>query len=292
MQHHIAADQIAYTLALENANTEFERMSKLGDPLKIKAEIQSKAAKKSKPSTPAGVAVIDINGPLESKPSFWGELFGWTDYQTLKIQIAEANKSKKVKEIAMVIDSPGGNTKGLFEVVDVIRASAKPVTAIIDGMGASAGYALATGASRIVTSKAAEVGSIGTIMVGWDDSEYYKKQGMKPIVIASGEIKKAFWGEEVTKEQIAHYQGIIDKLTEIFIDTISSSRDLDRKAVEKLATGAMWVGQDAADNGLVDAITTTDAELAAIAQRVAATSKRNAVMARARATHNNINKSN
>ena len=52
------------------------------------------------------------------------------------------------------LDTPGGEANGAFEAAQAVRdvAARKPVIAIANGMAASAGYALASGATQIIAA--------------------------------------------------------------------------------------------------------------------------------------------
>ena len=70
---------------------------------------------------------------------------------------------------------------------------------------------------------------------------------------------------------------MINQINDLFIDNVAQGRHMEAKDVEKLATGLVFTGVDAVDNGLADAIGTREdavkkaAELAGISDYTTAT---------------------
>jgi ClpP class serine protease len=95
-----------------------------------------------------------------------------TSYEGLKYQLATAARDASVSSILLDMDSPGGEAVGSFEAADAVRAAAgvKEVVAVVSGMAASAAYAIASAATRIVTTSSGISGSIGVVMLHADYS--------------------------------------------------------------------------------------------------------------------------
>ena len=121
----------------------------------------------STPMTVQGsVASIPIKGVLSEAPDLMAWLFGGGNplYSDIVSSLAEANENPDVKSIVFEMDSPGGTVAGLFDALDAISRSAKPITTHVGNMAASAAYALASKTDSIVaTQRASAVGSIGVV---------------------------------------------------------------------------------------------------------------------------------
>jgi ClpP class serine protease len=130
------------------------------------------AGKKPYRTTPEGVAVIGVVGSLVNRGGWIGAYSGMTSYEGLKYQLATAARDASVSSILLDMDSPGGEAVGSFEAADAVRAAAgvKEVVAVVNGMAASAAYALASAATRIVTTSSGISGSIGVVMLHADYS--------------------------------------------------------------------------------------------------------------------------
>jgi len=68
-----------------------------------------------------------------------------------------------LQAIVLAVDSPGGEVAGANELAQLDRDAAeqKPVVAFVGGLAASAAYWLIAGATEIVASETAILGSIG-----------------------------------------------------------------------------------------------------------------------------------
>ena len=140
---------------------------------------------------PGATAVIPIVGPLSRRPSLFSRLLGLGDsgtYQGISRALADALADRQVKGILLQIDSPGGTVGGLPELADEIARAGKikPVTAIADGLAASAAYWLGSQATRFVATPSGELGSIGVFLLHVDASRGIDAEGLTPIYITSG----------------------------------------------------------------------------------------------------------
>jgi ClpP class serine protease len=75
--------------------------------------------------------------------------------------IRQASADSSIDAIIMQIDSPGGSWVGSEEIQTALKRSPKYTVALIRDMAASAWYAVALWADKIVASRQSEIGSIG-----------------------------------------------------------------------------------------------------------------------------------
>jgi len=139
-------------------------------------------------ANPAGtVGVIPIVGLLGS--SEWAD----TTYKSIERGIDAAVAAPLVREIVLRVNSPGGEVAGLPECSDVIFEASrrKPVTAIIEGLGASAAFWLSSQASVIRTTPSSEIGSVGVVDLHVNLSEALKQAGIEVTTIANPPDKVA-----------------------------------------------------------------------------------------------------
>jgi len=208
-----------------------------------------------------GRAVINISGVLLKTVPGWLRFWGIeaTGYDEIQAQIGQAMADDSIQGIHLQVSSPGGIIDGLAATADAIFAarSSKKVTASVEDMAASAAYWLASQAETIEADRTAEVGSIGVYTVYLDSSKAADEAGFKVVLIKSGEHKgMGVMGVEISDEQIAAVQDVIDKLTGQFVDSVAAGRAMDAGAVKKLATGRLWIAADAKKLGLIDRVTT------------------------------------
>lgn len=215
-----------------------------------------------------GVAVINIYGPLMK---FVGSMEEGSSTIAVRRQVRNAANDPAVSGILLRIDSPGGTVAGTEDLAADIAAAAKrkAVHAYIEDLGASAAYWIASQASRITANSTAIVGSIGTFCVVYDMSEMAKSEGIRVHVVRAGEFKgSGIPGTEVTPEQLAEYQRLVDTLNSHFLSGVSSGRRLGIATVRELADGRIWVGKEAMSKGLIDGVGSFDQAVADLRKAV------------------------
>jgi signal peptide peptidase SppA len=202
-------------------------------------------------------AVIAISGVLLKTVPGWIRFFGIeaTGYDEIRSQIDEAVANKSVANIHLQVDSPGGMVAGVISTSDAIfnARQAKPVTATIEDLGASAAYWLVSQADSIDANRNTETGAIGVFAVLLDFSKQDEDKGIKVVVIRSGE-HKGTGIDKVTDNQIAAIQEIIDAKADNFIDSIARGRGRASDEIRKLATGQLWIAGAALELGLIDSV--------------------------------------
>ncbi len=210
--------------------------------------------------SPDGIAIVELVGTMTKYGSSMSSAPASVDLQRLTRQLA---RDPQVKGVLYVIDSPGGTVAGSYDLADSVAAlnSAKPTAAWITDMGASGGYLIASQTGRITGNRMAHVGSIGTFTVAVDSSAQAKTNGLKVRVIRStgSEMKGAGYpGTELTEEQIADIQRVIDQSNEQFVQSVARGRRISVEAARALAEGRVHVGAAAVANGLMDGIENFD----------------------------------
>jgi signal peptide peptidase SppA len=171
--------------------------------------------------------------------------------------IAAAANDPEVSSILLVFDSPGGTSAGTRELADAVSLAAtkKRVVAYADDLMASAAYFVASGATEIVASVSATVGSIGTYMVMQDFSGLYAKEGVKVHVIRAGDFKgSGTMGTEVTPKQIEQWQRLVDGVNEPFVAAVARGRKMTPERAKALADGRIHLAADAVGLGLADRV--------------------------------------
>lgn len=205
----------------------------------------------------AGIAILTIDGPLDSKPSAgWWSSFD--DYESILHRFREALDSPDVKAVLLKIDSPGGMAAGLNACCDAMRKhkrkSGKPVWAYADEKMCSAAYALACAADRVYLPPAAEIGSIGVTSTLLDATAANKKAGLRFAVVTSG-ARKADGDPNtpLTDAAIAHVQRRVDHLAQLYYQLVERARGIPAKKVQALQADT-FDGQAAVTARLADGV--------------------------------------
>lgn len=218
----------------------------------------------------SGVAVIPIHGTLVRRTVGLEAESGLTSYTQLAAQLDAALANPEVAAILLDIDSPGGESGGVFDLADRIRAGTqvKPVWAVANDMAFSAAYALASAASRVFVSRTGGVGSIGVIAMHVDQSEKDAHDGVRYTAVFAGERKNDLNPHApITNEAHAFLQAEVDRIYGLFVETVARNRGMDVAAVRKTEAG-LFFGQAALAIGLADAIGTVDDALGQLLESV------------------------
>jgi len=201
------------------------------------------------------IAVISIRGTMTKRGSSMSNAGSTV---AIRRAVREAVRDPEVIGIMLTIDSPGGTVAGTADLGrEVARAnSEKPVFTFCEDLCASAGYWVGSQAERVYANDAtALIGSIGTFVGLYDYSAKAADDGVRPVVIKAGRLKGAgFEGTEITEEQVAYWQGIVDETQAQFTAAIQAGRKLSLEAAEKLVEGRVWLAPEAKAKRLIDGI--------------------------------------
>ena len=134
-------------------------------------------------------------------------------------------------------------------------AAVKPVVAVIDDLGASAAYAIASGANRIFITRTAVAGSIGVVLLHIDHSKRLSDAGVVPTLVHAGAHKVDGTAYRPLPKAVRDdWQLEINKLYAMFVDCVDAGRpNLTPETIRK-TEARCFMGQDAIDAGLADEI--------------------------------------
>lgn len=215
------------------------------------------------------IAVIDIQGTMTKRGTSFSDAGSMI---RLRQAVRAAARDPEIGGVMLRIDSPGGTVAGTSDLAREVRAAAeqKPVFAYVEDLAASGAYWVASQAEKIFANDpTALIGSIGTYVGLYDFSGAAARDGIKAVVIRSGKFKGAgFPGTEITDEQKAHWQQIIDATQEEFSNGVSAGRKLPRAAVDELADGRVHVAPEAKRLGLIDGVQSFDQTVAELQNRI------------------------
>ncbi len=206
------------------------------------------------------MAIINITGPMMKNVS-WLRYFGFAGTSDMRMAIRSAVADDEVDQILLRIDSPGGTVDGTAELADEVKAAAaeKNVIAQVDGMAASAAYWVASQANAIYSGRMDLIGSIGVRMAIYDFSAMFDEAGIKAIAIDTGDFKSTgLQGTEITDDQVAYLQGIVDAQFQEFRSAVMAGRVMSSDQFDQVADGRVFTADDAMNLGLIDRIQNID----------------------------------
>jgi protease-4 len=214
------------------------------------------------------VAVVVAKGSILDGSQPPGEIGG----DSTAALIRRARLDEKVKAVVLRVDSGGGSSfasEVIREELARVRADKKPVVISMGSVAASGGYWIATSSDEVWASPSTITGSIGIFgMFPTFQKPLAKHLGMRVDGVGTTWLSGALRPDVEMKPELKEaFQAIIDRGYEDFLERVAAARKMDRAAVDRIARGRVWSGQDAKQIGLVDQLGGLDQAVAAAAKR-------------------------
>jgi protease-4 len=168
-----------------------------------------------------------------------------------------AADDEEVRAIVLRVDSGGGSALASDRLWRVIRRVGEktPVVISMGNAAASGGYYLASASNTIVAQPGTITGSIGVFLLRPSFAGLYEKLDVGAEVIARGDLASITSSSEaLTPAQRERTRTFVRSLYDQFLDRVAVGRELDPARVDELGRGQVWLGQAAAERGLVDAM--------------------------------------
>ncbi|MGW8134148.1 S49 family peptidase [Sphingomonas zeae] len=244
------------------AATDFGAGEEWGTPASARAE---RSGQDCPYDVIAGVAVIPVKGILIQRLGwlwYYGDMFGVSGYDRIRLQFMHALQNDAVDAIAFDIDSPGGEVAGCFDLADTIYKArgTKPIAAILGESAFSAAYAIASAVDpkRVWVPRTGGTGSVGVIYQHLSIADWLAKTGIVPTLVTFGAMK----GEgsevlELSEGAKKRLQVDVDTVGELFVDTVARNRQLSARAVAKTEAGT-FLGRLGVEIGFANAVAAPD----------------------------------
>lgn len=198
------------------------------------------------------IAVIIAEGDINSGKSDDGTI-GSDD---MAEEIRKARLNDKVKAIVLRINSPGGSALAsdvMWREV-ILAKKVKPIIASMSDVAASGGYYLAMGCTKIVAQPNSITGSIGVFGVLFNIKDFLKNK----LGVTIDGVKTGLFSDvgTATREPTPYERRVIQNEVEMiyktFVAKAAEGRGMSYDSLENLASGRVWSGIEAKNNGLVD----------------------------------------
>jgi protease-4 len=178
-----------------------------------------------------------------------------------------------IAAILLKIECPGGaagSSQALYtEIVALKKEHPKPVIALVENLCASGGYYVACAADYIVAPGSAMIGSIGVYL-----PYFFQLRGVlehlkiEYVPLKAGSHKAV--GDpfvQITPEQKAFLQHVLDDTYHQFAEHVAFARKLDVKQKDTWADGKIFSGKQAYALGLIDAVGSAHTAIEIIKER-------------------------
>jgi len=176
-----------------------------------------------------------------------------------------AVRDPAVRAILFRVDSPGGSvvaSETIWREVVFARERGKPVVVSMGDVAGSGGYYVAAPADKIVAEPATLTGSIGVLAGKLVVSDLFQKLGLSTDSAQIGTNAAMFSStSDFSARAHSRLEAFLDDTYKGFKDHVASGRHMTEEAVEAVAKGRVWSGEDAKARGLVDELGGTAAAL-------------------------------
>lgn len=216
-----------------------------------------KEGKKNRPT----VALMVLDGMITEGESVSSPLQGEAvvGADTIAQQLDEIAQDENVKALVLRINSPGGSYTASNEIwYAIMRLKSQKMIPVVVSMGdyaASGGYFVALAGDYIIAEPLTITGSIGVLGGKMVLSELWKKLNINWGEIKFGKNAGILSSNHVfTPAEKAIFNRSLDNIYKDFTEKTATIRDINPNEMDCLARGRVWLGQDAVDNKLVDAL--------------------------------------
>ena len=180
---------------------------------------------------------------------------------SIRYRLEKAAEDRLIRGIILRVDTPGGEVTASDIIYNEIRLfkqkTGVPVVVLGMGVMASGGYYIASASDYIITHPTAITGSIGVISIFPNIQDLFDKLGIKVNIIKSGKMKDSgSTFREMTSEEEAVFQSVVDELYQKFLDVVLEGRNelLSQEQLKAIADGRIYTAGQALELKLIDEI--------------------------------------
>ncbi len=237
------------------------------------ASLPKRPAARREWMVPEPVAVVYAQGGIETGRSGGDLLFGPSLGSTTLIeQLERAFRRRETRAVVLRVESPGGSALASdlirHATLRLKRETKKPLVVSMGSLAGSGGYYIASAADRIYADRFTRTGSIGVVTVKPSLEGLWAKQGVR-----QDDFDRGAWmrGWSAHRDWTPAEQATADSATlrfyRRFVSLVAADRGLTWDAVDAVAQGRVWMGEDALERKLVDEIGGLEAALAEARRR-------------------------
>jgi protease IV len=217
------------------------------------------AIAKSKQDTGAGVTVVVAEGEISGGEQPAGSIGG----ESTAALIRAAREDKRTKALVLRVNSPGGEVYAAEQIrreVEQTRDAGIPVVVSMGDVAASGGYWISMNADKIFAEPNTITGSIGIFGMYYTVPKVLSKIGISSDGVGTGPLAGAFDVSRPLDPKVGTViQAIINKGYRDFVGGVAQARGKQYAAIDAIAQGRVWTGEQAKERGLVDQLGGLDA---------------------------------
>ncbi len=188
-------------------------------------------------------------------------IYGEGDEETIGqgLFVKELNKIREdnnVKAVVLRVNSPGGSALAsdlIWRALEMVKTE-KPLVVSMGDYAASGGYYISCNANKVFAEPTTITGSIGVFGIMPNVSELTNKMGIHSEQVATNKGPSYSPFKPIDKAFYTLTQESVDQVYTTFVGNVSKGRGMTFDQVHALAQGRVWTGEQAYENGLVDAV--------------------------------------
>jgi protease-4 len=205
-------------------------------------------------------AKVSVSGPIARDRGRPSPLSGGGGVVADEIveQIEAADDDEAVAALLVELNTPGGEVVPSDDIRRAVADFDGPTVAYATDLCASGGYWIASGCDELWARDGSLVGSIGVVGSRPNASGLADRLGISYEQFTAGEYKDAGVPlREIEDDEREYLQSLIDGYYEQFVETVSEGRSMDPETIRE-TEARVYLGPDALDIGLVDALGVED----------------------------------
>ena len=175
--------------------------------------------------------------------------------RTMADVLETVREDDSIKGVIVRIDSPGGDALASDEIwrCMVLLREKKPVVISMSDTAASGGYYIAMTGDPIVAEPGTITGSIGIVYGKMNLKGFYDKVGIHKEIISRGDFARMDSDyDSYTPQERERIRALMKDFYDKFLARVGAARNMTPEAVDQLAQGRVWTGEQAQQNGLID----------------------------------------
>lgn len=185
--------------------------------------------------------------------------------------IRQAVNDDEIKAVVLRVNSGGGSafaSEVIRRELMALKDAGKPVIVSMSNVAASGGYWIAMGADEVWAYPSTITGSIGIFGFFPTFQNTFAKIGVYTDGVGTTPYAGAIRPDREMSDEVAGlFQTVIEFGYSEFLGLVSEHRGMTTEAVDGVAQGRVWSGQQAQERGLVDQLGTLKQAVASAARQ-------------------------
>lgn len=199
-----------------------------------------------------GVAIVVAEGEIGDGQAPAGRVGG----DSTSALIRRAREDEQVKALVLRVNSPGGSAFASEQIrreLELTREAGKPVVVSMGDVAASGGYWIAMSSDEVIAEASTITGSIGVFGMLPTAQSLLDKVGVRTGGYRTTWLAGAYDFRRDLDPRFAQLvQASIGRIYDDFTTKAAAARGTTREAIDAVAQGRIWTGEQARGHGLID----------------------------------------